>query len=98
VQSSDGEKWIYFIGSWPKQMGEVVGEKPLIIAISALTAEEWQEVLDAAEPDDLPKLRRLRKLAVHRNWRLKHRDEESERHRTFYETKRKPKAKAKPDG
>jgi hypothetical protein len=88
VQSSDGRKWILLSRTIPN----LVGEKPLIIAFSALTTEEWEEVLDAADPEDLPRLRRLRKLAVHRLWRLRHRDEEAERHRQFYETK---KARAK---
>jgi hypothetical protein len=85
VQSiPDGRTWIFLM----HHITNLVGEKPIIIAFSALTPEEWQEVLEAADPEELPELRRLRKLAIHRVWRLRHRDQEAERHREFYERKK----------
>lgn len=91
-KSTDGKMWLE-VRDTLVSMQPKLSEKALVIAFSALTPEEWEEVLDASDPDDLPELRRLRKLAVHRNWRLKNREQEAERHREFYERTKKQTAK-----
>jgi hypothetical protein len=68
----------------PERRPTQIDEKPLIVAFSALSPEEWEEVLEATDAEDIPTLRRLRKLGLHRNWRARNREAEIERHRDYY--------------
>ena len=66
-------------------------EHKAVVFISALTSSEWEDVLRTGseeEQTDLADLRRLRKLALHRQWRLRNIEQEKERHRRSYQERK----------
>lgn len=64
------------------------GQRQAVVFLSALTADEWDDVLRLVPVAELLAFRRLRKLAMHRVWRLRHLDAERERHRRNYQDRK----------
>lgn len=49
-----------------------------------ITERDWRVIVSNADEDDLPALRKIRKLSNHRRWRRRNAQAERARHRAYY--------------